>query len=134
MKLDEMRFDVEFATATQDVDLGYMQIGKGRISSLRASWTGWVAGKCFIDLKVAWKLGYHNSPDWPIEHGYVVEIEGKPNVRCRFEPIGASMFDPGLVTAMPAVHAIPLVCAAAPGISTFLDLPMITGRGALTSR
>ena len=36
-----------------------------------------------------------------------------------------------LGTAMHAVHAIPHVCAAAPGMRTFLDLPMITGRGAI---
>jgi hypothetical protein len=36
-----------------------------------------------------------------------------------------------LGTAMHAVHAIAPVCAADPGIRTFLDLPMITGRGIL---
>lgn len=126
--LDDRRFDVEFATATQDVDLGYMHILKGHISSLRASWTGWVNGQPFVDLRIAWKLGYNNEPDWPIEHGYVVEIEGNPNIRCKFEPIGASMFDPGLVTAMPAVHAIGPVCAAPPGIATAGQLPMIVAR------
>jgi hypothetical protein len=69
-------------------------------------------------IKVAiWALGVVGKAA-AIGLGYVVEIEGKPNVRCKFEPTGASMFDPGLVTAMPAVHAIPLVCAAAPGIVT----------------
>ena len=38
-----------------------------------------------------------------------------------------------LGTAMHAVHAIAPVCGAGPGISTFLDLPMITGRGVLAS-
>jgi hypothetical protein len=33
---------------------------------------------------------------------------------------------------MHAVHAIAPVCAAAPGIRTFLDLPIITGRHVLT--
>jgi len=32
--------------------------------------------------------------------------------------------------AMHAIHAIPHVCAAPPGIRTFLELPMITDRGA----
>ena len=36
-----------------------------------------------------------------------------------------------LGTAMHAIHAIPHVCAAEPGIRTFLDLPIIAGRGAL---
>ena len=37
-----------------------------------------------------------------------------------------------LGTAMHAVHAITPVCAAAPGIRTFLDLPTIVGRGVLS--
>jgi hypothetical protein len=37
-----------------------------------------------------------------------------------------------LGTAMHAVHALVPVCAAAPGIRTFLDLPLITGRHLLT--
>ena len=34
-----------------------------------------------------------------------------------------------LGTAMHAVHAIAPVCASAPGIVTFLDLPMVIGTG-----
>ncbi|BBY59100.1 hypothetical protein [Mycolicibacterium sarraceniae] len=34
-------------------------------------------------------------------------------------------------TAMHAVHAISPVCTTAPGIRTFLDLPMIVGRHVL---
>jgi len=34
---------------------------------------------------------------------------------------------------MHAIHAIPLVCAASPGILPFLDVPMITGRGAMVA-
>ncbi|HZU49189.1 MAG TPA: hypothetical protein VFA16_18350 [Mycobacterium sp.] len=37
-----------------------------------------------------------------------------------------------LGTTMHTVHAIAPVCAAAPGIRTFLDLPTIVGRGVLT--
>ena len=129
VRLDgEVRFDVEFAAATETMDLGFMTIREGHISALRGTWSGWVGGRPFVELKVAWKLGYKHAPDWPIEHGYLVEIEGDPNVRCRYEPVGATMFDPALVTAMPAVHAIPAVCAAAPGIVTAADLPLIVAR------
>jgi hypothetical protein len=126
--LDDVRFDVEFGAATEHVDLGYMTIRKGHIAAIRGTWSGWVAGRPFIELKIAWKLGYKLEPDWPMVHGYHIEIEGNPNVRCHFEPVGATMFDPGLVTAMPAVHAIPPVCAAAPGIVTAADLPLIVAR------
>jgi 4-hydroxy-tetrahydrodipicolinate reductase len=34
-----------------------------------------------------------------------------------------------IMTALPAVNAIPAVCAAEPGIHTYVDLPLITGRG-----
>jgi hypothetical protein len=128
VRLDDVRFDVEFGEATEDVDLGYMKIRKGHIAAIRGAWSGWVNGKPFIELKIAWKLGYRLNPDWPMRHGYHVEIEGNPNCSVHFEPVGASMFDPGLVTAMPAVHAIPHVCAAAPGIVTAADLPLIVAR------
>ena len=36
-------------------------------------------------------------------------------------------------TAMHAVNAIPLVVEALPGIRSFLDLPWIMGRGALST-
>jgi hypothetical protein len=126
--LDDVRFDVEFGAATEHVDLGYMTIRKGHIAAIRGTWSGWVGERPFIELKIAWKLGYKLEPDWPIVHGYHVEIEGNPNVRCHFEPVGATMFDPGLVTAMPSVHAIPAVCAAAPGIVTAAHLPLIVAR------
>jgi len=41
---------------------------------------------------------------------------------------------PGMIgTAMHCVNAIPYVCAAPPGIRTFLDLPLVCGR-ATTAR
>jgi hypothetical protein len=34
-----------------------------------------------------------------------------------------------IMTSLPAVNAIPPVCAARPGIVTYLDLPLVTARG-----
>ena len=34
-----------------------------------------------------------------------------------------------IMTAMPAVNAIPAVVAAPPGIVTYADLPIVTARG-----
>jgi len=47
------------------------------------------------------------------------------------QPRRSSDYDPGLMTAMPAVHAIPAVCAAAPGIVTADQLPLIVGEHAV---
>ncbi len=48
--------------------------------------------------------------------------------------------DPGnmvlghIMTAMPPIHAIPAVVAAAPGIATYNDLPLLAPRGILRGR
>lgn len=125
--VEEIRYDVEYAAATEDVDLGYMKIGRGCISGLRCCWSARVKGRAVIELRVAWKLGNRLEPDWPVEEGWVVQIDGSPSLRCVYQPLRFGEFDPGLMTAMPAVHAIPAVCAAAPGIVTADRLPMIMG-------
>lgn len=123
--VDEIRFDIEYAAATEDVDLGYMKIGKDCISGMRCTWSAQVGGRSLIELKVAWKLGTKLQPDWPVEEGWVVEIEGTPNIRCVYQN-KTEEFDPATLTAMPAVHAIPHVCAARPGIITADELPLVT--------
>ncbi len=39
-----------------------------------------------------------------------------------------------IITALPAINAIPAVCRAAPGIVTYVDLPLLTARGFVPSR
>ena len=68
-----------------------------------------------------------------------MEVAGLPTIRTKLEitpppDFVAKTFDDFMVlgmimTAMPAIDAIPAVCAAAPGIVTYLDLPLITPRG-----
>lgn len=125
--VEEIRYEVEYAAATEDVDLGYMRIGKGCISGLRCCWSARVNGRAVIELKIAWKLGDKLAPNWPVEDGWVVEIDGDPSLRCVYQPRHIGQFDPGLMTAMPAVHAIPVVCAAPAGIVTADQLPLIIG-------
>lgn len=74
------------------------------------------------------------TPDWPTGRGWRDTVEGTPSMvlDARIAVHGEDDTDQGcLGTAMHAVHAIVPVCAADPGIRTFLDLPMITGRGIL---
>jgi hypothetical protein len=137
--LDGVECEAGFAAATRDIDLGYMKIEEGCVAGVEASWQGRVGGQTVIDLKVRWRKGQHIEPDWPLEHGYLVEVEGQPCVRTKLEirpPKGfvAKSFEDfmqlGMImTALPAVNAIPAVCEAPPGIHTYVDLPLITGRG-----
>lgn len=132
-----LRCESEFAVATKDQDFGFMKIAAGQVSAVQASWHGFSGDRDVIELRVRWKMGRDLDPDWPIEHGYRVRIDGYPRVRTRLDilpPPDARLDRPeelvqlGMtITAMPAVNAIPSVCAAPPGIRTYRDLPLITG-------
>ncbi len=131
IELDEIRYDVEFAAATETVELGYMTIDKGCACGLRHGWSGHVDGRPVIELPLVWTLGYTMQPSWPVENGYVIEIDGLPSVRSRIEilhPESESGPDFGMNTVMPAVHAIAPVCAARPGIIAAHELPLIVAR------
>jgi hypothetical protein len=125
LDLDEVRYEVEFGVATRDLDLGYMRIAKGRICGLKGVWSGVAGGRPAIELGLMWRLGDAMEPDWRPVQGYVIEVDGEPGVRCRFHAVYGAGADFGLVTAMPAVHAIPAVVAARPGLVTAADLPLI---------
>ncbi len=131
-ELDEIRYDVEFAAATETVELGYMTIERGCATGMRQCWSGIVDGRPLIELPIVWTLGYAMEPRWPVENGYVVEIDGLPSVRSRIEilhPEDGDGPDFGMNTAMPAVHAIEKVCAAPPGIVLAHELPLLPARG-----
>lgn len=142
--LDERRCTVDFAYATIDLDLPGRPIAAGHVAGLRVTWEGVVDGRPLIELRQVWVMGKDVEPRWPVEHGYVVEIDGEPKLRVKLdiwphqEDLSALTPDDlhGLgmiITALPAVNAIPAVCAAEPGIRTYGDLPLITGRGRLQS-
>ncbi len=133
--LDEVRFDVDFGTATKDLDLGYMKIAKGTICGLKGVWSGIVNGKAVIELGLCWRLGNAMEPDWPTEEGYVVEVDGVPSVRARFAiQYPANLTDFGVATANPAVNAIRAVVAARPGLVTADQLPLIMASGLVATR
>jgi hypothetical protein len=130
--IDDIGFQAEFATATQDLDLGWMDIAKGGVCGLQMTFSGLIKGKSVIDLQLMWRLGSTMTPDWKAE-GYVVEIEGQPNARLTFEAKDPTAGG-GTTTAMNAIHAIAAVCAARPGIVTAADLPLIVAAGCVEPR
>ena len=133
--LDDYTLDADYATATEDRDLGFMTIGRGMVAALDARWVGLVDGEPFAEMRTTWKLGsifgYHQEPEWPLLHGYRIDIDGDPEVHLKlnFMPADLDNIDVGVTTALPAINAIPAVCSAPPGIVTAADLPLVTGRG-----
>ena len=125
--LDGIEFHAEFATANATTDFGFMTVGKGRIAGFRGVISGVAAGRSVIECRFVWKIGEDMTPNWPVTHGYVIEIEGVPGVVCKLEPPAGGHFDGATTTAMPLVNAIPAVCAAPPGIVNQMQLPFVCG-------
>ena len=74
-----------------------------------------------------WRMRDAEADDWP-RGNHSITIKGDPGMYLEFGPTWNDK--PRSTTSMHAVNAIPYVCAADPGIQTFLDLPWIVGRGA----
>lgn len=139
IELDEIRCEPAYAMATEDLDLGYVQIPAGCVAGIEAHWLGLVDGTAVIDLGVRWRKGQALEPDWEVEHGYLVRIDGSPRVRTKLDILPPKGFRAEtaedfmvlgmIMTSLPAVQAIPAVCAAPSGIRTYADLPLITAAG-----
>jgi 2,4-diaminopentanoate dehydrogenase len=139
VELDEVVCESEFAQTTEDLDLGSWLIPAGCVAGVAASWQGRRGGKTIVDLRVRWRKGRTLEPDWSIEHGYVVEVKGRPGVRTKLEVFPPADFVARsftdymvlgmIMTSLPAINAIPAVCDAKPGIVTYNDLPLVASRG-----
>jgi len=70
-------------------------------------------------------------PEWPQGSGYRIEIEGEPSMTLTLS-VDSARGDHNtagcLGTAAAVVNAIPHVVAADPGVLTWLDLPVHSGR------
>jgi len=127
-EIDRVGFRVEFGIANADTDFGFMTVQKGRIAAFKGTVFGEKDGRSIIECSFVWKLGEDMNPNWPVTHGYVIELDGVPGVRVRLEPQGDHL-DGTVTTAMPVVNAIPMVCAAPPGIVNQMDLPFVRAAG-----
>jgi len=79
---------------------------------------------------VTW-MGPDVAPEWSRSEGYEIEFEGAPTLRCNLllGTQGENHAEMGcLGTAMHAVHAIPAVRAAPPGLLDLADVPGLVGR------
>ena len=142
VELDDVRCEAEYAKTTADLDLGSWTIPAGCVAGVAASWQGSVGNKVVVELTVRWRKGQTLEPDWKInQDGWVIQIDGRPTVTLNVgflpppdfqaETIADFMVLGHIMTAMPPLNAIPAVVAAAPGIATYLDLPLTLPRGSV---
>jgi hypothetical protein len=137
--LDEIVCEAEYAQTTEDLVMDSWTIPAGHVAGVAASWQGRVGDRTVVELTVRWKKGATLEPDWQIREGHMVEVAGRPTVRTTLEYLPPPDFEATtfadfmvlgmIMTALPAVNAIPLVVAAPPGIVTYTDLPLPLPRG-----
>jgi hypothetical protein len=136
-----IRTTQEIAVATADIEYEALPIPAGSVAGRRFCWEALVDGEPVITAAVNWLMGQADlDPDWSFgERGerFEVEITGDPDVSLTFKGLQPQTISQGLkrnpgvvVTANHCVNAIPDVCAAEPGIKTYLDLPLFAGRPA----
>ncbi len=142
VELDEVRCEVEYAQTTEDLELpGDWTIAKGCVAGVDVRWKGIFGGRDIIEIRGRWRKGQTLDPDWPLDMGYTIEVQGQPTIKTTLSFLpppdfqGETLDDYimlGLtITAMPAINAIPAVVAAPPGIATYNDLPLLLPRGVL---
>ena len=134
--LREVAFEYEPAVTPEARTFKGFTMPQGSLAGQKCTWKGMVGDRSVIELEVVWNAGKGLEPEWPVHHGYTMEVEGSPNIhtRVKFSP-SQEQIESGRIadlanplTAMPVVNAIPVICEAAPGIRTYADLPLITGR------
>lgn len=136
IEVDEIKDSVEQEPAPEDFDVAVGTIKKGTVAAVRFLIEGMVAGKPVIVVEHVTRLRGDLRPDWaqPAQPGgsYRVEITGEPSYVmdiCPTSRNGDHNYAAILAAAGRIVNAIPDVVAAAPGIRTTLDMPLVTGKG-----
>jgi 2,4-diaminopentanoate dehydrogenase len=110
---------------------------KGTQGAMRFEVRGMIGGKARIVAEHITRIIDDIAPTWPTapagrQGAHRVIISGRPNIEvtiCADDGNGNSAEGGNATAAGRLVHSIPAVVAAAPGVVTTLDLPLVVGRG-----
>jgi hypothetical protein len=136
-----VRATQEIAVATAPIDSPIGAIQPGQVAGRKFHWEALVDGEAVVRVTVNWFMGQENlDPAWTFGAAgerYEMEVRGNPDFTVTikgFQPESVEeglKSNPGVVaTAAHCVNSIPAVCAAEPGVVTYLDLPLISGKAA----
>jgi 2,4-diaminopentanoate dehydrogenase len=131
VELDGIEEHHEVIHADEDFQIASGTIPAGGVSGMRFEIRGMLGGEARIVVEHVTRLRDHDAPDWPQGQGYRVVIEGEPSLQLDLglsSELGDHNHAGCLATAMHVINAIPHVVAAEPGVLTFLDLPVYSGR------
>ncbi|WP_336971183.1 hypothetical protein [Sphingobium aromaticiconvertens] len=117
----------------QDLHVAAGTIKAGTVGAMNFGVRVISEGRERIRLQHFTRMAPDLAPEWPQGHGWIIDLEGEPTISTRIE-IGSHSIMPTddacMATAMHAVHAVPYVIAAKPGIMLLTDAPPIAGTDA----
>lgn len=131
VQLDRIAESHEVVHADTDFDIASGRIAAGTISGMRFEIAGMIGNEPRIVVEHVTRLRDGDAPEWPQGSGYLILVDGDPCLKLELElssHVGDHNYAGCLATAMHVINAIPAVCEAAPGVLTFLDLPVHTAR------
>lgn len=130
-RIDEVASEMETWVATDDLATAAGTVAAGTVAGQRWQWRAMMDGRPIVHQETVWRMHGDAAPDWP--HGdWSIRITGEPEMHITLphswnrDVLGS--------TAAHAINAIPYVVEAGPGVKTFLDLPLIAGRGSASGR
>ncbi|MEM1335019.1 MAG: dihydrodipicolinate reductase [Actinomycetota bacterium] len=106
-------------------------VAAGTVAGQHFEWAATVDGREIVRQETVWRMHDDAAPDWP-RGDWSVSIEGSPRMRISLDH-GWNSNVLGS-TGAHAINALPYLLDAEPGVTTFLDLPLVAGRGAHFSR
>jgi 4-hydroxy-tetrahydrodipicolinate reductase len=130
-EIDEIVEWHEVLRADEPFEIASGRIEAGTISGMRFEIRAMVGGEPRLVVEHVTRLRDGDAPEWRQGAGYVIDIDGEPSLTVTIglsSKVGDHNYAGCLATAMHVINAIPAVCEAAPGVLTFLDLPVYTAR------
>ncbi len=119
--------ELETELAATDLATAAGTVPAGTIAGQRYRWAACVAGEELVRQETVWRMHDDVAPDWP-RGDWSLAITGRPNMKLSL----AHDWNHNILgsTAAHAINAVPYLLEREPGITTFLDLPIVAGRGA----
>ncbi|GAA3980757.1 dihydrodipicolinate reductase [Actinomadura viridis] len=125
LEVDEIDTDVDYRLATADFTIAAGPVARGTVAAARWTFSAMTGGRPSITVEQIHKADAAQVPEWG-RPGYAVRVHGRPSITLSTDEDWVSN---GIsAAAAHAVNAVPVVCAAEPGIRTYLDLPPVLGR------
>ena len=85
VEFDEIAFEVDYAQTTEDLDLGSWAIPAGCVAAMDYRWQGRIGGRTIVEFRSRLIKGQTLDPAWTVDHGFFVEIQGRPTVKTKVD-------------------------------------------------